>query len=205
MSRINFDFSKIDETLQKKLVQGSVVPRPIAWITSKNDDGSLNLAPFSYFNMFSESVVGVSFQGNKRNQKDTYHNLMREKAGVIHIVSYDSIEVMDQSSFPYESNRSEVNELRLETIESKKVMVDSIQEAMIAMEVEVIDDISIHKKDSTEQEANLVLMRVLHVSVDEKVFDQQKQYILADKLNPLARLAGPHYAVVKQLDFKRKF
>ncbi len=205
MSRLTFDFNEIEPKLQKKLVQGSVIPRPIAWITTNNEDGSINLAPFSYFNMFSNTVVGVSFQGGNQQQKDTYRNLIREKSGVIHIVSKENIEDMDQSSYPYEINHSEVDELKIETTKSNKVKTESLKDAFIAMEVEVIDDVSIPKKDSNETEANLVLMRVLEVCVDKKVFDKEKQYILADKLNPLARLAGPNYAVIKQIDYKRKF
>ena len=55
--KLNIDFDKIDEKNRMKLVKGSVIPRPIAWITSLNEDGSINLAPFSYFNVISPTLL----------------------------------------------------------------------------------------------------------------------------------------------------
>lgn len=185
MSKIRFDFEIIEPKLQKKLVQGTVIPRPIAWVETKNENDSINLAPFSYYTMLSPTLVGISFQG----KKDTLINLMREKTGIIHSVSMDSLEVMDNSSYPYELNQSEVDEL--------KINLENISN--ITFEVELLQTIEL------EESAILAILKVTSVSVDESVFDSEKQYILADKLNPVARLAGPNYARIEPLNYKRKY
>ena len=59
---IKLDFETLDHKTRQKIVKGSVIPRPIAWITSLNETGSINLAPFSYFNVISSTLLMVSFQ-----------------------------------------------------------------------------------------------------------------------------------------------
>ena len=59
MAFIEKDFNLIENKLKKKIIQGSVVPRPVAWVSSLNNDNSINLAPFSYFSMLSPTMVSV--------------------------------------------------------------------------------------------------------------------------------------------------
>lgn len=110
MAKLNFDFNVIDNKLKKKLVQGSVIPRPIAWVETNNSNGSINLAPFSYFNMFSPTIVGISFQG----KKDTYNNILREKSAIIHSVSLSMLQDMDLTSIDLDNNKSEVEQFNLD-------------------------------------------------------------------------------------------
>src|SRR5699024_3911685 len=97
MSKINFDFDLIENELRSKLLKGSVIPRPIAWISTLNETGTLNLAPFSYFNVVSSTMMIVSFMRMEASQKDTFVNLMREKEAVVHIVDYSLLEKMDET------------------------------------------------------------------------------------------------------------
>lgn len=90
-------------------MKGSVIPRPIAWITTLNEIASVNLAPFSFFNVISPTLLAVSFQKTNDKQKDTFLNLVREKEAVIHIVDESLLEVMDQTSASLAVNESEVD------------------------------------------------------------------------------------------------
>lgn len=184
MAKLNFDFNVINNKLKKKLVQGSVIPRPIAWVETNNSNGSINLAPFSYFNMFSPTIVGISFQG----KKDTYKNILREKSAVIHSVSLSMLESMDLTSIDLDVNESEVKQFKLD--------LDSISK--ISMTTQFIQELNL------DDEAYLVLLRISSMTVNESVFDKENEYILADKLDPAARLAGPHYAAIKPLNYKRR-
>ena len=204
MGKYYFDFSRIESKQRKKLLTGSVVPRPIAWITTKNENGSINLAPFSYFNAFSETIVGVSFSVDGDNHKDTYHNVLREKEAVIHIVDVTLMEMMDKSSRPLEKNESELEWLNLPTTESRQVGVDALQDPLIRIEVRFEQEIPLMSPQN-HMESVLVLFRVVGMVVDERVYDADKGYILTDNLRPLARLGGPHYGTIAPLDFKRQY
>lgn len=205
MSKLHFDFDQISPKLRKKLVLGSVIPRPIAWISTQNKNGTSNLAPFSFFNMFSGTVLGVSFQKMKNENKDTYENLIREKQGVVHIVGEDLIETMDLSSQLLSNEESEINHLNIKTSASQKVNAPTVSDSMVSMEVVLLDDIELLNYEQTEPEANLLLLRVIAMSVNNSVFDSEKEYILGDKLKPLSRLGGPQYGKTGFVDYKRKF
>ena len=184
MAKLNFDFNVIDNKLKKKLVQGSVIPRPIAWVETNNSNGSINLAPFSYFNMFSPTIVGISFQG----KKDTYNNILREKSAIIHSVSLSMLQDMDLTSIDLDNNKSEVEQFNLDL----KTLSN------ISMTTELYQELNL------DDEAYLILLRVLSIKVDDSVFDKEKEYILADTLDPVARLAGPNYAKIEAIDYKRR-
>lgn len=185
MNKLTFNFKEIDKKTQSKLVQGTVIPRPIAWIETKNSDGSINLAPFSYFNVFSPTIVGVSFQ----SKKDTCNNILREKTARIHSVSQSMLETMDNTAMNLAVNESEV----------EKFKIDLSSISKIHMDVEYYSETVLPGGEI------LILLQVVSVSVDESVYDQNKGYIDATQLDPVARLAGPNYARIEQLNYKRKY
>lgn len=205
MFKHQFDFSRIDAKLQKKIVQGTVAPRPIAWILTKNEDGSNNLAPFSFYTMISSTMVSVSFQRLNQDMKHTYENLIREKEAVIHVVDEAHLKVMDQSGYTYPKNVSEITENDLEIESSVLLETQTLKEALISLEVKFEQDIELLDSKHEKVEANLVLMRVIGAQISDVVYDSEKQYILTEKLNPVSRLAGPNYALVKPIDYKRQY
>lgn len=205
MAKLVIDFDEIDEKSRMKLVKGSIIPRPIAWITTLNENGSVNLAPFSYFNAVSPTLVIVSFQRNGDKQKDTFLNIIREKEAVIHIVNESLIEEMDRSSSPLERNKSELELTHLNVSPSMKVKTPGIEEALIRFEVVLEESLTLKNYDKTEAEADLVVLRVIGSVIDETVYDSTKGYVLSDVLQPVARLGGTEYATIKKTPFKREF
>lgn len=202
---IKLDFETLDHKTRQKIVKGSVIPRPIAWITSLNETGSINLAPFSYFNVISSTLLMVSFQTNAGKEKDTYINLMREKEAVIHIVDESLLELMDDSAAPLAFNESELDKNGLSIEESFKISTPSLKEALIRFEVKLEKSLSLNNYENTEKEANLLILRIVAATINKKVYNQTNQYILAEKLKPVARLAGSGYSGLKVLNFKRKY
>lgn len=190
MTKLKIDFDTIDEKSRMKLVKGSIIPRPIAWITSLNENGSVNLAPFSYFNVVSPTLVVVSFQRNGDKQKDTFVNIFREKEAVIHIVDESLIDAMDKSSTPLERNKSEVELTNLTLSSSMKIKTPGIEEALIRFEVVLEESITLKNYQKDDEEADLVILRVIGSIVDEKVYDSKQGYVLSDVLRPIARLGG---------------
>lgn len=200
------DFAKLDRKQRMKLIKGSIIPRPIAWITTKNADESINLAPFSYFNMLSSTLVGVSFvRGEAGRQKDTLRNLLREKEAVINIPDLSLIAQVDQSSEPLPENESEVSLTGLTLTGSRSVSTPGIKEAKIRLETVLEQHLPLLEMDGNETEADLVLLRIRYAHIRQDVFDEEKEYILHEKLDPLARLGGPYYAVSRAVEgFTRK-
>ncbi|HHX07379.1 MAG TPA: flavin reductase family protein [Erysipelothrix sp.] len=205
MTKLHFDFSKINAKARLKLVQGSVIPRPIAWVSTRNENGTINLAPFSYFNMLTDSMVSISFQMKDQHHKDTYHNLLSQKQGVIHIVDGSLLEKMDVTGMPLERNQSELQFVDLNLASSQIVETPTIKEALISLEVKFEQEILLTSSISDDVDAHLVLLRVVGMSVDSSVFNAEKGYILADVLNPVARLAGPNYGKIVPIDYKRQY
>ncbi|NLC65824.1 MAG: flavin reductase family protein [Clostridium sp.] len=205
MGKIRLDFDSLDPKLRGKIVKGSIIPRPIAWITSLNETGSINLAPFSFFNMISPTTLAVSFQKSDIKKKDTFINIMREKEAVIHIVSESLLGDMDKSAAPLELNESELNLTSLNLSPSMKINTPGIKEALIRFEVRLDKSIPLLNYDGTSEEADLVILRIVGAILDDKVFDSENNYILPKELGPIARLAGANYSGLDILDFEREF
>lgn len=202
---LKFDFKKIDDNKKVKIVQGSVSPRPIAWISSSNKNGLVNLAPFSYFQMLTSSLVSVSFLRIDGKMKDTPTNIINNNEAVIHIASSGLIEQLDVTSKRIDYNKSEVDLTNLTLVPSTLVKVKSIKEAKIRLEVNL--DKHIELKDENDLiTADLIIFRVIYAHVSKDIYDTNTSYIDVIKLDPLARLAGPNYATIKLVtDFKRVF
>lgn len=205
MAKFKLDFDNLDEKARSKIVKGSVIPRPIAWITSLNETGSVNLAPFSFFNVVSPTLLTVSFQKSAIKQKDTFINILREKEAVIHIVDESLLEAMDLSAMPLEQNKSEIGLSNMTLSPSIKIQTPGIKEALIRFEVVLEESIVLMNYENNKEEADLVILRVVATVLDERVYDKDNDYILAEKLMPVARLGGADYSGIKVLNYKRQF
>ena len=130
---------------------------------------------------------------------------MREKEAVIHIVDESLLELMDDSAAPLAFNESELDKNGLSIEESFKISTPSLKEALIRFEVKLEKSLSLNNYENTEKEANLLILRIVAATINKKVYNQTNQYILAEKLKPVARLAGSGYSGLKVLNFKRKY
>lgn len=199
------DFSTLDKKTRSKLIQGSVSPRPIAWISSLNDNATVNLAPFSFFTMLSANYVGVSIQKLADSNKDTYHNIITNKEAVINIASLEELEQLDTSSKPLARNISEVELQQLELVKSNIVKTPGLKMCKIRLEVILEKTIPLLGEDK-KVEADLVILKVVAGHFSEEVLNKDTNYIDIETLNPVSRLAGPNYATTKLIkDFKRQY
>lgn len=206
MSFIYRDFDLLDQKEQAKLLKGSIVPRPIAWITTSNKDNLINLAPFSYFNMVNSSTVMISFRRFGNRKKDTANNILLKKEAVINIADDTLIKELDDSSIELDSNVSELTLNSLNLINSTKVSVPGILEAPIKLEVILLNHLELMNYDNSVVESDLMILRVIGASFNDEVIDQDKNYVLLDKLNPISRLGGPDYGkTILDKKYKRNF
>ena len=196
----HYKAEQLDKKQQYKLVSGSVIPRPIAWVTSLSKDGSVvNAAPFSFFSAASNELplLTVAILRKDGVIKDTARNILDQKEAVVHIVDQSVVEEMNRTSAPLPPDQSEIDQTQLTLIDSLSVKVPSITEAKIRFEGVLHQYIPV-KNDKNEVVTDFFFIRVTDFFFDEAVFDQEKEYILTDKLNPVARLAGNQYATLDE-------
>ncbi|MDN5371320.1 MAG: hypothetical protein PWR19_366 [Carnobacterium sp.] len=197
---IHYKAEQLSKKQQYKFVSGSVIPRPIAWVTSLSKDGSVvNAAPFSFFSAASNELplLTVAILRKDGAIKDTARNIIDQKEAVIHIVDQSVVEEMNQTSAPLSPDESEIDQTDLTLVDSVTVKVPSIVEAKIRFEGVLHQYVPI-KNENEEIVTDFFFIRVTDFFFDEKVFDQEKEYILNDQLNPVARLAGNQYATLNE-------
>ncbi|MFK4943030.1 flavin reductase family protein [Lactococcus garvieae] len=168
-----------------KLISGLVIPRPIAWLTTQNATGLVNAAPFSFFNVVSKEPVIVSIAMTE--MKDSVRNLLETKEGVIHLVNMDNVESMNQTSAPLTATESEIEKFGIKMTESEEVKVPAIENAKARLEVVLHQHIPVGKT------SQLMLLEVKNILMDDSVIDEEKLYIKAQELDPVARLSGRAY------------
>ena len=171
------------------ILAGLVTPRPIAWVTTLNEDGSINAAPFSFFNVFGANPPLVIFAPGDRDDgspKDTARNCRRTGEFVVNLVDEPLAQVMNRTSATLPYGVSETDREALETAPSSVVAPPRIAAAPAALECKV---------HSIEQigENRLVLGIVHRVQVREEFFDTDTLRIRGDLFHPIGRMSVPNW------------
>ena len=183
-----FDMKDLNPQDVYKLLVATVVPRPIAWITTQDVDGSLNAAPFSFFNAMSGNPPVVCFGIGGRgpgDAKDTGNVIRRTGEFVVNLVSNELAEAMNITAIDFDAGVDELKEAGMTAAPSLRVKPPRILEAPVSMECErlVIVDVGIDR--------SVVLGRVLAMHVrDDCVMDAAKCYIDTPKLDLVGRMHG---------------
>lgn len=192
---ISIDPNSLTQKENYKFLIGSIIPRPIAFITTESSDGVVNAAPFSFFNIVSSEppILSISIQRKEGDMKDTARNILATKELVVHIVDEDIVEEVNKTAANLTPQESEVGVTNFTLVPSEKVSVPSIKETKIRMEAVLTDVIEI-KNDNGDVVSDLVLARVVRYSILEELYKNGR--IDPDGLNPVSRLAGNDYATL---------
>jgi len=194
---LSFDPSKNTERENYKLLIGSIIPRPIAFVTSLSKDGTLNGAPFSYFNIVSSNppMISLAIQRNGGKQKDTARNIMEKKEFVVHIVDQDNVEKVNETAASLPPNQSEIELAQLTPVNSTKVSVPGIKEAKVRFECTLEHSVELGGKDSPS--CDLIIGKVVQFHIDEDI--HQNGRINPHALGAISRLAGQSYAEIGEI------
>ncbi len=182
-----------------KILIGSVVPRPIGWISTVNSAGRPNLAPFSFFNAVCANPPHVLFcpsvRIEDRQPKDSLRNVRATGEFVVNIVTEDLAEAMNITSadLPAEMNEFEIAGLTITP--STAVRPPRVAKSPIHYECKVVHIFELGKQPGA---GNIVIGRVVHIHVDESVLFGGDKIDLA-KLKPIGRLGGNGYCRVTDL------
>jgi flavin reductase (DIM6/NTAB) family NADH-FMN oxidoreductase RutF len=166
-----------------------VAPRPIAWVTTLNEDGSVNAAPFSFFNVMGANPPLVVFcPGNRDDgsEKDSARNAQRTGEFVVHLVDEDAAEAMNQTAATLPPGESETERNGLETVASSVVKVPRLAVAPAALECKV------HSIQRIGQN-RLVLGLVQRVHVRDSLIDADTLRIDRHEYKPIGRMASPDW------------
>ncbi len=183
-----FDLKEVTNQNAYKLLVATIGPRPIAWVTTQDVDGSVNAAPFSFFNAMSGNppVVAIGIGGRAPGDvKDTGGNIRRTGEFVVNLVSHKLAQQMNVTAIDFPKEVNELEQAGLTTAPSKRIQPPRIAEAPVSMECErlVIVEVGIDRA--------VILGRVVAIHVqDDCVLDPERCYIDTPKLDLIGRMHG---------------
>lgn len=197
---MELDPKTISQQSMYKLMIGSIVPRPIGWISTVSADGTYNLAPFSFFNAVCSNPPTVLFCVTARHgdlsQKDTLKNVLATGEFVVNIVSQELAEQMNLTSAELPPEISEFEFAGLTPAPSLTVKAPRVAESRIHYECELDRTVPVNADE--QGGATVVFGRVRHVHIaDELLIGPDK--IDPHVLRPVGRMAGASYARIEDL------
>jgi len=178
-----------------KLLTGVVVPRPIAWITTRSAAGVVNVAPFSSFNYVAHTppllAVNITLHDDGRI-KDTARNIRETGEFVVNIVPRAALDLMNQSSAEYPSDVSEADAVGLDLIDSQLVKPPRIAVSPVHMECRLSQVVPLGTGVNT-----LYIGEVVMFHLAGSVYDGR--HVDSVAIDPVARLGGPFYATLGEI------
>jgi flavin reductase (DIM6/NTAB) family NADH-FMN oxidoreductase RutF len=174
-----------------KLLCALIVPRPIALVTTLGGDGTINAAPFSFFNVFAEEPALVAlglFANDDGSLKDTSANIDATGAFTVNLIDEALAARMNTCAVNFPAEMSEIDAAQLSTLPGVAIPVPRIAEAPAALECRHYKtlEVSAHRR--------LCLGEVIHVHARAGIVDPTRMYVNLDNYKPVARMFGNLYA-----------
>lgn len=194
---ISLDPNDLGVPERYKLIIGTVVPRPIAFVSTCSPDGKLNLAPFSYFNAVCTDPPTILFcpsiRGTDGEKKDTLRNIEATKEFVVNIVSEEIVNQMNATAADFPYGVSEFEQCGLTPLASIKIKPPRVAESPAQMECKLQQIIQVG--EGARGSGFIVLGTVVQFHYQDHVYKDGR--VLLDQLKPVARLAGNSYALIQ--------
>lgn len=172
-----------------KFLIGSILPRPIAVVSTRNEDGSNNVAPFSFFTGVSAKPFIIAFcpliRTSTGEKKDTVINIEREKEFVVNFVTEENADLINNASAELPYGDDEFKYAGLTPVDSEMVKAARVKESPIHFECKLRDVLSYGNKPGA---GTLITGEVVKVHIDEKLFDSGR--IITKEFKPMGRGAG---------------
>lgn len=172
---------------------GSVAPRPIAFVSTIDENGVQNLAPYSFFNAFSSNPPILVFSSNRRVEnnttKDTLHNIQKTRECVVNVVNYEIVRQMMVCSVDFPKGISEFEQSGLTPAPAELVRPALVAESPINMECRVTEIITLGDHGGA---GHLILCEVVRMHISESVLDDQHK-IDPHKLDLMGRMGRAYY------------
>lgn len=193
---ISIDPKTNSERDNYKLLIGTIIPRPIAFVTTKSEQGIVNGAPFSYFNIVSSNppMVSLAIQRPSDHLKDTARNIYDNQEFVVHIVDGDNVEKVNETAASLPAEESEIELANLTLVESENISVPGVKEAKVRMECRLVQAIPL---GGDGPGSDLFIGEIVRFHIDEEIYKDGRTDPRA--LNAVSRLAGSSYAEIGKI------
>jgi flavin reductase (DIM6/NTAB) family NADH-FMN oxidoreductase RutF len=188
---LTFDFSTLGPGERYKLLIGTVVPRPIALVTTVDPQGMVNAAPYSFFNVLSSDPAIVALGVENRSDatfKDTAHNVRLTEEFTVNIVSDAVVAAMNVCAVPFHPSIDELVEAGLTPVEGVQVRCPFIREAPAALECRRYITLEISRS------REIILGKVVAAHLRPDVVDRDRFYVDPHALDAVGRMGGHGYA-----------
>ena len=199
---MEFDFRTLPPPERYKLLVGPVVPRPIAFVTTRDAEGHNNAAPFSFFNVFSADPAIVVLGIEKRSSgplKDTVRIIRETREFVVNLVSEEIAERMNICAVDFPEGTDELTEAHLTAVPAVVVKAPLIKESPVNMECRLMEEL----RFGPEGSRSLVLGEVLYFHIRDEAVNA-RGHVNLDALRLVGRLAGNSYVHLSdRFDMKR--
>lgn len=194
---ISIDPNEITTAKLHGYLLGAVAPRPIAFASTVDSEGRVNLAPFSFFNVFSAKppilIFSPARRGRDNTTKHSYENVMQVREVVINIVSFDMVHQVSLASTDYAKGVNEFTKAGFTELASDIVKPPRVAEAPVQLECKINEIISLGANGGA---GNLVICEVVKLHIKEEILDEN-QNIDPFKIDTVARLGGGWYSRAK--------
>lgn len=194
---MEINLSTLTTQQRQNWLQHAIAPRPIAFASTINDRGDVNLSPFSFFNLFSSNPPIVVFSPSRRvrdnTTKHTLDNVLQVAEVVINIVDYDMVQQTSLSSCEFHAGTNEFIKAGFTMEPSVHVKPPRVKESKVQMECKVLE---VKPLGNAGGAGNLVICEVLTMHVSDEILNDEKTMIDQRKLNHVARLGGDWYCKV---------
>lgn len=179
-----------------RLLTSTIVPRPIAFVTTVDGQGRINAAPFSFFNAVGSEppTVVLGFEPNADGtQKDTPNNILETGTFVVNLVDMDLAEKMSAASAALPPGESEVEHVGLDTTPSITVAPPRLTASPVAMECRLSHD------NLLSGGGRVILGEVVEFHIRDVLIESLDPLrIDLDALDAISRLSGPHYGRIRE-------
>lgn len=190
---LHFDPKELPVPRVHQLLLGAIGPRPIAFASTIDEAGNPNLAPFSFFNVFSANppimIFSPARSGRTNETKDTYKNVKLVPEVVINVVNYSIVHQMSLSSSPYPHGVSEFEKAGFTPIASETIRPLRVAESPVQFECKVNEVIELGDQGGA---GNLIICEVTRIHVNEEILDESGQ-IDQKKIDLVSRMGGNWY------------
>ena len=191
-----FDLDLLKPRDRYKLLTASVIPRPVAWITSVDLSGVVNAAPYSFFNIFGQDpalvILGLEHRSDG-SAKDTECNIEATGEFVVNIATPSLVESMVGTAATYASGESETTALGLELVRSKKVLPPRLAVSPVSIECVRMFVLSL------SSERSILIGRAVGIVARDGLIDQETLRINWSGELPIARLYADRYARLEEI------
>lgn len=196
---MEIDPTTLEQREVYKLIIGCIVPRPIAWVSTRDTEGRYNLAPFSFFNGVGSQppalTVSINYAAPRpHGRKDTLANILETGEFVVNIVTETTAVAMNETATDYPTDLDEFSQAGLTPVPGHSVRAPRVGESPVSFECGLHSTVQVGEGPGS---STLVIGLIRHIFIADEILGE-RNHIDVHRLKPIGRLAGNSYCYVHE-------